>query len=175
MDPIHLMEKVYHWLEMAFSQPLTSLKESHFYDQKDSKFYTVRFSDYLLLNDDLTPNKSAKSAYSKEVIAQLADKILRQEKKDVSILTIPRVDIDERKTVMEQFIGLLEDANLIRMVTQKMNNQDGSQRFDLHFAKDAETPRTTWEKLKAEFLRPRIDSFLAEHNIQLSSTTLWNT
>ncbi|MCK7553995.1 hypothetical protein MKQ70_02810 [Chitinophaga sedimenti] len=166
-------EDIFDWLTTAFSEPLHSLTESFYYDKRDREFYSLHFADYLLINEDLTINESVESSYNDSLARVIVDRIVRQEKGDSDIIPVPRLEVAERKRIMEAFSQRINDERLLSIVQQRIKNQDGSQRFDFYFGDEAwEDLKQQWIDLKYVSIAGPIGDFLNAHGIDLDQCTI---
>lgn len=160
---------------MAFSEPVNSLMETFYYDKRDKEFYSIHVADYMLLNEDLSLNENVESSYTDGIAALIADRIRRADREDEQIVTVPRLEVEARKAIMEEFTRDVDDEKLLAILQQRIKNQDGSQRFDFYFGDEA-TPEevTRWELLKRERLIPIIHKFMDKHNIDPDTSQAWD-
>ena len=168
--------KIYDWLMMAFSEPNNSLTETFYYDRRDKTFYSIHIMDYLVVKEDFTVNETVSSSYSIKTAKLLADRMQRSATKDPEIVCIPTLPLEERKGIMRQFANsLAKNNNLQNILSQKINNQDGTQRFDLYFGNEVdESTKNEWKKFKANSLYHKIDSFLNLNNIDIETSDIWD-
>lgn len=122
----------YNWLVTVFSESFNSLTESFYYDKRDREFYSIHLADLLLLNDDFTLNEDAESSYPIHIQKLISDRVLREENKDPDIIAIPRLKVIDRKAIMREFLGEINDPRLLSILRQRVENQDGTQRFDFY-------------------------------------------
>lgn len=166
---------IYNWLVVACSEPFNSFTESFYYDKRDKEFYSIHFADFLLLNDDLTLNEQVDSSYPIQIQKLIADRILRQENKDADIIAIPRLPVENRKSIMRDFIVNISDTKLLAILQQRILNQDGTQRFDFYLGEEAtDETKNDWEEFKYNHLTPHINQFLQENDIDIKASKLWD-
>lgn len=167
--------KIYNWLVTAFSEPFNCLTESFYYDKRDKEFYSIHLADFLLLNEDFTLNENVESSYSTSIKTRIVDRILRDENKDPEIIAIPRLRVADRKTIMQQFLGSISDPLLLVVLQQRVENQDGTQRFDFYLGDEAtDQLKEEWIEFKYSRLTPDIDQFLQKNGIDIESSKLWD-
>lgn len=167
--------KIYNWLVTAFSEPFNNLTESFYYDKRDREFYSIHLADILLLNEDFTLNEDVESSYSTSTKTLIVDRILRDENKDPDIIAIPQLEIADRKTIMQQFLCSINDPLLLKILRQRMENQDGTQRFDFYFGGEASDQiKKEWIEFKYSRLIPNIDQFLQKNGIDIDVSRLWD-
>lgn len=172
---INYKMEIYNWLVTAFSESFHNLTESFYYDKRDKEFYSIHFADLLLLNDDLTLNENVESSYSNSVQKLIADRILRDENKDPDIIAIPRLEVKDRKAIMLEFLGSINDLSLLAILRQRLENQDGTQRFDFYLGQEAtDKIKEEWTELKYSRLVPYIDQFLQENDIDPEASRVWD-
>lgn len=166
---------IYNWLIMAFSEPLNDLTEAFYYDHRDREFFSIHFMDYILLNDDLTVNESVESSYSDGIRNLIVDRIGRLDNEDNSIVAIPRLKIEKRKAIMNEFINTINDGILLNILTQRIKNIDGSQRFNFYFGSEvSDDIKEEWELFKRTRLMPEIAQFIGDNKIELEKSRLWD-
>lgn len=167
--------KIYNWLVIAFSEPFNSLTESFYYDKRDREFYSIHLADIFLLNEDFTLNENVESSYSTYTKTLIVDRILRDENKDPDIIAIPRLGVADRKTIMQQFLSSINDPLLLTILQQRIENQDGTQRFDFYLGDEAtDQIKKEWIEFKYSRLIPDIDQFLQKNGIDIESSKLWD-
>jgi len=166
---------IYNWLSLAYSEPFNSLTESFYYDKRDKEFYSIHLADFFLLNEDLTLNEQIDSSYSIQTQKLIADRILRQENNDADIIAIPRLPVENRKSIMRDFIVNISDTKLLAILQQRILNQDGTQRFDFYLGEEATAEiKNDWEEFKYSQLIPHINQFLRENHIDIKASKLWD-
>lgn len=167
--------EIYNWLVTAFSEPFNSLTENFYYDKRDKEFYSIHFADLLLLNDDLTLNENVESSYSIPVRKLIVDRIVRDNNIDPDIILIPRIKVKDRKVIMKEFINSIDDLFLLAILQQRLENQDGTQRFDLYLGQEAtDEIKEEWIEFKHSRLVPYMDKFLQENDIHIESSRVWD-
>lgn len=167
--------EIYDWLITAFSEPVTGLAEQFYYDKKDRTFYSIHPLDYLMLHEDLTRDESVSSSYSNDISKLIADKIYREEKGDEDIVAIPRLGVVDRKAMMTEFISLVGEEALLDILRQRIDNQDGSQRFDFYFGVEASDGlKKQWQLFKRDRLVPIIGQFMEGNGIEIEKSKVWN-
>jgi len=76
---------------------------------------------------------------------------------------------------MQQFVDNLTNQSLIKILQQRIYNQDYSTKFDFYFGDEAdELTKQSWEQSKDLFLQQKVDTFLNLNNINIDSATLWD-
>jgi hypothetical protein len=101
----------------------------------------------------------------------LANRIERQENDDPSIVSVPRLTIEERKEMLRDFLekfNLLENAELL-MFVEKENGRTNLDFGDLLPIDQCKV----WREFKSQFVETKIESFSNLQNIDLNSATLW--
>ncbi|RAJ77370.1 uncharacterized protein UPF0158 [Chitinophaga dinghuensis] len=166
---------IYNWLIVAYSEPITNLMETFYYDRRDREFYSIHIADFLLVTDDLTRDESVRASYADDTTALIADRISRREQNDPEIVMIPALELGKRKAIMEEFISGIKDEKLFNLLQQRVKNQDGSQRFCFYFGTEAtDELKDQWEKWKHTRLITIIDQFMVDNNIDLESSRVWD-
>lgn len=128
-----------------------------------------------MLDENLNLASDVTTTYSKQQKTTLIDRIRRIEFKDPEILSIDRISLNERKKVMQQFVDNLTNPGLIKILQQRIYNQDYRTKFDFYFSNEAdELTKQTWEDFKEAFLQQKVNSFLNLNNINIDTATLWD-
>lgn len=166
--------QILNWLTIGFEQWTGSLTENFYYDKRDREFFSIMAVDYFMLDEEMNVASNVTTNYSKTQENSLVDRMKRIENKDPSIISIPRVSLDERKNFMQQFVDTLSDQRLIAILNQRIQNQDYSTKFDFYFGNEAdELTKRKWEEVKGNFLHQQVDTFLNLNNINVDNSTLW--
>jgi len=170
-----LPTQIRNWLIIGFEQPLGSLNEHFYYDKKDNEFFSILFTDNLLLDKNLNLAKDVTTTYTTNQVSSLIDRIKRIELNDSEIITIDRVSLEERKFLMQQFVDTINNPELIKILQQRIHNQDYKTKFDFYFGDEAdELTKQKWEQSKESFLHQKVDTFLNLNNINIETATLWD-
>jgi hypothetical protein len=162
---------IYKWLRIAFSEQVDSINESFYFDRRDNEFFSVFVTDYFL-TDPLSTETYPGNPYSAEELDILAKRIQRIEDNDAVIISIPRLTIDERRQMMQAFVG---------------NRPDLSNKDDLQKIIEAENGRTSlnfnnllqdniqkeWKQFVSDFIEQKADTFCNLLNINLDTASLW--
>ena len=165
---------ILNWLTIGFEQPTGSLTENFYYDKRDREFFSIMAVDYFMLDEEMNVASNVTTNYSKNQENSLVDRMKRIELNDPSIISIPRVSLDERKNFMQQFVDSLSDQKLITILNQRIQNQDYRTKFDFYFGNEAdELTKQKWEEAKSNFLHQQVDTFLNLNNINVDNSTLW--
>lgn len=166
--------EILNWLIIGFEQSTGSLTENFYYDKRDSEFFSIMFVDYFMLDKEMNIASNVTTNYSKTQENSLVDRIKRIENKDSSIISIPRVTLNDRMNLMRQFVDKLSDSKLIDILNQQIENQDHRAEFDFYFGNEAdELIKQKWKKVKSNFLFQQAESFLNLNNINIDNSTLW--
>ncbi len=166
--------QILNWLTIGFEQSTGSLTENLYYDKRDREFFSIMAVDYFMLDEQMNVASNVTTNYSKTQENSLVDRMKRIENNDPSIISIPRVSLDERKNIMQQFVDTLSDQKLIAILNQRIQNQDYRTKFDFYFGSEAdELTKQKWEEAKSNFLHQQVDTFLNLNNINVDNSTLW--
>jgi hypothetical protein len=166
--------QILNWLAIGFELPTGSLTELFYYDKRDSEFFSVMAVDYFMLDEHMNVASNVTTNYSKTQEATLVDRMKRIENKDPAIIFIPRITLEDRKTFMEQFVGSLDNTNLVEVLTEQIQKQDYKSKFDFHFSDETATvAKQKWESEKNDYLLGEVDTFLNLNSININNTTLW--
>ena len=170
-----LSTQIRNWLTIGFEQPVGSINEDFYYDKKNNEFFSIVLTDQFMLDEHLNLASDVTTTYSKQQESSLIDRIKRIELKDPEILSIDRISLDERKEVMQQFVNNLINPDLIKILQQRIHNQDYRTKFDFYFGNEADDlTKQKWEDYKEAFLHQKVDTFLNLNNINIDTATLWD-
>ena len=88
---------------------------------------------------------------------------------------IPKLEVVDRKTIMQQFLGSINDPLLLMILRQRIENQDGTQRFDFYLGDEASDQiKEEWIDFKYSLLVPYIDQFLQANEIDIAVSKVWD-
>ncbi|NII85692.1 MULTISPECIES: hypothetical protein [unclassified Pedobacter] len=166
--------QILNWLTIGFEQPTGSLTEHFYYDKQDSEFFSILFTDYFMLDEDFNLASNVTTNYSKQEEDYVVSKIKRIEENDPTIISIPRITLEDRKNFMQQFADTLSDEKLVAVLNQRIKNHDYNNKFDFYFGNEVdELTKVKWEETKNMFLLQQVETFLNLNNINLNKTSLW--
>jgi hypothetical protein len=169
-----LSTQIRNWLTIGFEQPVGSLNEDFYYDKKNNEFFSIVIGDQFMLDENLNLASNVTTTYSKKQETSLIDRIRRIEFKDPEILSVDRISLEERKEVMQQFVDNLTNPDLVKILQQRIYNQDYRTKFDFYFGNEAnDLTKQKWEEYKEAFLKQKVDTFLNLNNINIDTATLW--
>ena len=83
-------EQINNWLKIGFLQPSENISESFYFDKRDNQFFSILFSDYFHFDEDYKIPKNATSSYPENILKLLADRMIRIENDDKSIISLSR-------------------------------------------------------------------------------------
>jgi len=170
-----LSTQIRNWLTIGFEQPTGSINEDFYYDKKNNEFFSIVLTDQFMLDENLNLASDITTTYTKTQEASLIDRLRRIELKDPTILSIDRISLDERKSVMQRFVNSQSNSDLVKILQQRINNQDYRTMFDFCFGNEADDlTKQNWEELKDSFLQQKVDTFLNLNNINIDTATLWD-
>lgn len=161
----------YQWLELAISEQVDRLNESYYFDKRDNEFFSIFITDYFLTDTSSTDEYSG-NPYSATELQTLTERINRLEINDTSILSIPRLTLDERKQMMEAFLEIhsrLQNSNDLRKL---VDTENGRTNLDFDKLLDSEG-QEQWGQFKSDFIRQKVDTFCNLQNINFDTATLW--
>jgi len=76
---------------------------------------------------------------------------------------------------MQQFVDNLTNPDLIKILQQRIYNQDYRTKFDFYLGNEAnDLTKQKWEEYKEAFLQQKVDTFLNLNNINIDTATLWD-
>ncbi|MBT2564419.1 hypothetical protein J7E50_19720 [Pedobacter sp. ISL-68] len=166
--------QILNWLAIGFEQPNGSLTEHFYYDKQNAEFFSILFTDYFILDEDLNLASNVTTNYSKQQENYIVSRIKRIEEDDPTIISIPRVTLEDRKDFMQQFADTLSDQKLVGILNQRIKNHHYNNKFDFYFGNEAdELTKVKWEETKNMFLLQQAETFLNLNNINLDKTSLW--
>ena len=167
-------KQILNWLTIGFEQPTGNLTENFYYDMRDNEFFSIMVVDYFMLDEEMNIASNVTTNHSKTQENSLVNRIKRIENKDSSIISIPRVTLNDRKNLMKQFVDKLSESKLIDILNQQIENQDYRAEFDFYFGNEAdELTKQKWEEEKNNFLYQQVETFLNLNNINIDNSTLW--
>jgi hypothetical protein len=90
-----LEEQIYNWLKIGFLQPSERISEIFYFDKRDNQFFSILIADYFHFDEDYNIPKNATSSYPENVLKLLADRMIRIENDDQSIISLSRTYQEE--------------------------------------------------------------------------------
>lgn len=166
--------QILNWLTIGFEQPTGSLTENFYYDKRNNEFFSIMAVDYFMLGENMNIADNVTTNYSKTQENSLVGRMKRIENNDPTIISIPRITLEDRKNIMQQFVETLSDPNLIELLNQRIQNQDYRTKFDFYFGNEVdEATKQKWKEVKNSFLHQQVNTFLNLNNINIDNTTLW--
>lgn len=161
----------YRWLELAFSEHIDRLNESFYFDRKNKQFFSVFITDYFL-TDSASKQNYPDNPYSVTELATLSERIDRLEHHDLQIVPIPRLTVDERIQMIEEFFAnrphIKNHVDLQKMV----DSENGRTNLDFDNLLPNED-HEEWNQFKSSFIEQKIDRFCNLQSIDLDTTSLW--
>ncbi|MFT3822727.1 MAG: hypothetical protein QM731_02360 [Chitinophagaceae bacterium] len=168
------IEQIKSWLGTALSKETGSITESFYYDTAGKMFFSIMAFDYMMFDELGNRNHGVSASYSNDEMNAIGAWIERIEIEAADIISIERIGLQERKDVMQQFVNDIARPALADALQQQVYNQDYNTRFEFYFGEEADPDtKQQWEDIRALFLQQRIEHFLALHNIDLVTTSLW--
>lgn len=157
------------WLTIAFQEPVDRINETYYFDSKHNQFFSVFITDYFLLEENSDTN--IQSPYSNEELLLLKNRINRIEIKDSSIIYIPRLMVDERKQIIEEFVQHNPQSFGNEKSHSFINNETGRNYFDLpEIGNDL---KFEWEVFKTKKVLEKAETFCNLNGIDIESASLW--
>ena len=161
----------YRWLELAFSEQVDRLNESYYFDRRDNEFFSVFITDFFL-TDTSSTDEYPDNPYSAAEMQTLTERIERLEHNDTSILSIPRLTIEERKQMMEEFLKSCSHLQNSDDLHKLVDIENGRTNLDFDNLLESEE-REQWRQFKSDFIQQKIDTFFNLQNIKIDTATLW--
>lgn len=161
----------YRWLELAFSEQIDRLNESYYFDRRDNEFFSIFITDYFL-TDTSSTDEYPGNPYSAAELQTLTERIKRLEFKDTSILSVPRLTVDERKKMMEDFLeshSHLQNSNDLQKL---VDTENGRTNLDFDNLLDSEE-REQWRQFKSDIIQQKVDTFCNLQNINFDTANFW--
>ncbi|MBF6652722.1 hypothetical protein HUE46_13760 [Flavobacterium columnare] len=90
-----LEERIYNWIKIGFQQPSERISELFYFDKRDNQFFSILITDYFHFDEDYNIPKNATSSYPENILKLLADRMMRIENDDKSIISLPRTNKEE--------------------------------------------------------------------------------
>ncbi len=120
------------WLTTGFQQPTNRLSEIFYFDKRDNEFFSILVTDYFLFDSELNLSKDTTSTYSSTTLLTLTDRMQRIEKKDTSIIDIPRLG-DNRNVDINKEVEMFLSTHHIDIDTVTIwETEDGTISIDLN-------------------------------------------
>ena len=104
-------EQIYNWLMIGLQQPFDRLSEIFYYDKRDNEFFSILVVDYLMLDENLNIAKDTTTSYTEKTLEVLIDRIKRIEKKETTIISLPRFG-NSQEVLDKPFISQQVDSFL---------------------------------------------------------------
>ncbi len=112
-----IQEQIYNWLTTAFQQPADRFSEIFYYDKQDNTFFSLLVTDYFIFDENLNIAEDTTSAYSKENLESLVDRIRRIDNKTDTIIPLPRLGKSMDVKLLSQQIDSFLNQNSINIET----------------------------------------------------------
>ena len=87
-----LEEEIYNWLKIGFLQPSEKISEFFYFDKRDNQFFSILIADYFHFDENYNIPKNATSSYPENILKLLADRMIRIENHDQSIVALSRAN-----------------------------------------------------------------------------------
>ena len=161
----------YRWLELAFSEQVDRLNEGYYFDRQDNEFFSIFITDYFLTDTSSTDN-FPDNPYLTAELQTLTERIKRLKLHDTLILSIPRLSVNERKQMMQEFLESHPHPKNNDDLQKLVDAENGRTNLDFdNLLQDDE--REKWRQFKSDFIQQKIDTFCNLQNINLDTATLW--
>lgn len=138
-----LEERIYNWLKIGFLQPGEKISESFYFDKRDNQFFSILISDYFHFDENYNIPKNATSSYPENILELLADRMIRIENNDKSIVSLSRTNKEENRSdeYLDQKMETFLNLNLIDIKTATIWDIDtiGSVTINLKDDTDSES------------------------------------
>jgi hypothetical protein len=157
------------WLTIAFEEPVDRLNEFYYFDTLHNQFFSIFITDYFILEEESA--KNIQSPYSDKEFRILKDRINRIEIKDSSVISLPRLTIQERKQIIDEFLQQNSKSFDNEIIQLLIDNETGRKQFNLSEINNDLKPE--WKVFKATKILEKVESFCNLNRIDIESTTLW--
>jgi len=157
------------WLTSAFEEPVDRLNEFYYFDTLQNQFFSIFITDYFLLAEESGIN--IQSQYSDKEFNVLKSRINRIELKDSSIIPLPRLTVEERKQIIDEFLQQNLELLENEVIQLLIDNETGRNQFDL--AEINNDLKPAWKIFKAIKILEKVESFCNLNHIDIESATLW--
>jgi hypothetical protein len=159
---------LYNWFGYALTEQVDLMNERYYFDIRDNQFFSIFITDWFLIKD---PGDGIESPYTTSEFLLLEDRIGRIEKKDETIIPVPRLSIKSRQELMRRF--LRTTANEDSAVCNKLvEEENGKTKFNFNNSLPPDL-QEKWEAWKNEEIKKQADIFCNLHHIDLSTSSLW--
>ena len=157
------------WLITAFEEPVDRMNESYYFDRLHNQFFSVFITDYFLLEDEAATN--IQSPYSDKEFRVLNDRINRIEIKESSIINLPRLTVEERKQIKDDFLRHNSNSFDNGKIQFVIDNETGRNQFDIpEISNDL---KSSWKNFKGNKILQKVESFCNLNSIDIESASLW--
>jgi len=148
-----LEEEIYNWLKIAFSQPSEKIAELFYFDKRDNQFFSILISDYFHFDENYNIPKNATSSYPENILKLLADRMIRIENDDQSIVALSRTNKEENTSdeYVDQKIKTFLNLNSIDIKTTTIWDIDTTGSVTINLKEDEEDNSRIKEKKWWEF------------------------
>ena len=153
----------------AFEEPVDRINETYYFDKPYNQFFSIFITDYFLLEEDT--NTNIQSPYSDKDLRLLKDRINRIETKDSSIIYIPRLTVEERKQIIEEFLEHNSKSFDNEKFQLLIDNETGRNYFDLN--EISNDLKSEWKIFKVTKIIEKAETFCNLNSIDIESASLW--
>ena len=154
---------------MAFEEPVDRINETYYFDKLCNQFFSIFITDYFLLEEE--PDTNIQSPYSDKDLRLLKDRVNRIESKDSSIIYIPRLSINERKQIIEEFLEHNSQSFDNEKCQLLIDNETGKNYFDLN--EISNELKSEWKIFKVTKILEKAETFCNLSSIDIESASLW--
>ena len=106
---------LFHWLKIAFQQPLDNNLECFYFDNKLNIFFSITLLEKLLIDKKFKINYSLSTYYTKEELEKIRKWIKKIKNKNESIILIPSYGIFQEEEELIETINSFLFKNAIRL------------------------------------------------------------
>lgn len=163
------LQQKYDWLQLVFTDRVDCEIEAFYFDKTDNVFFSVFLPDTWLGYPEA---RSEIYGQSVEEFERFVKKIERLENGDPEIIRVPQLTIEDRKTLMQDFLyeEQIQDISFLQKIVE---DEDG--RSALNFDNKLNTSyKAKWETFKVTFVGAYIDNFCLNNDIQLETATIFS-
>jgi hypothetical protein len=158
------------WLERAFEEPVDRVNETYYFDKNNNQFFSIFITDYFIIDE--APDTTINSPYDATELNLLRDRINRTEQNDNSLLYVPRLNVEERKQILNEFIESSSHGLSVEKIKLLVENETGRNNFELPLEFNEEL-KTDWKLFKYAKIQEKVDTFCNLNAIDIEKVTLW--
>ncbi len=158
------------WLMKAITQPQTS-NNKYFYDKEFDELFALKFQNNGLLpifRNTITENNIV-------IVDTFVSKIHKIENFDKSIITLPKLSLEEKKIFLIQFISDIENSSIRNELNNEINSFSESDDFNFKLNLKKANPQLylKFDMDKGKFIFSKINQIYEPLGITEKSVVIW--